>query len=173
MSSCSQAIRRSPNSNFCAADGIRTATPSPPALQTASCTSGGRRRETSSTKYRFYSSFLLLFSFILFYSLFFAFLNNELEREKGKKRTSILFCHDYGYLSEKHFFLIFYKKKLYFHFYSIIVVAIVLFKYTHKHTQLPGHRGAVLESCFHPTHPLIASCSLDKTIYVGELYDLP
>ena len=34
---------------------------------------------------------------------------------------------------------------------------------------LPGHKGSVLESIFHPKEPIVASCSADKTIYLGEL----
>lgn len=36
---------------------------------------------------------------------------------------------------------------------------------------LPGHRGVVHESVFHPTEPVVASCSSDRTIYLGELAD--
>ena len=35
--------------------------------------------------------------------------------------------------------------------------------------QLPGHKGSVNEVAFHPTEPIIASCSSDKNIYLGEL----
>ena len=35
--------------------------------------------------------------------------------------------------------------------------------------KLPGHRGSVNEVVFHPTEPIIASCSNDKSIYLGEL----
>jgi len=35
--------------------------------------------------------------------------------------------------------------------------------------KLPGHTGAVLEVVFHPTEPLIGSCSVDKNIFLGEL----
>ena len=35
--------------------------------------------------------------------------------------------------------------------------------------KLPGHKGSVNECVFHPTEPIIASCSSDKTIYLGEL----
>lgn len=34
---------------------------------------------------------------------------------------------------------------------------------------LPGHRGVVTEVAFHPTEPIIASSSIDKTIFVGGL----
>jgi Prp8 binding protein len=36
---------------------------------------------------------------------------------------------------------------------------------------LPGHRGVVHESVFHPVEPVVASCSSDRTIYLGELAD--
>ncbi|KAF8819855.1 U5 snRNP-specific protein [Cardiosporidium cionae] len=35
--------------------------------------------------------------------------------------------------------------------------------------RLPGHNGSVNEVCFHPYEPIVASCSSDKTIYMGEL----
>lgn len=35
--------------------------------------------------------------------------------------------------------------------------------------KLPGHRGAVNEVAFHPQEPIVASCSSDKTIFLGEL----
>ena len=35
--------------------------------------------------------------------------------------------------------------------------------------KLPGHRGSVNEVDFHPSEPVIASCSNDKQIYVGEI----
>eukprot|EP00009_Paramoeba_aestuarina_P009825 CAMPEP_0201539472 /NCGR_PEP_ID=MMETSP0161_2-20130828/70425_1 /ASSEMBLY_ACC=CAM_ASM_000251 /TAXON_ID=180227 /ORGANISM="Neoparamoeba aestuarina, Strain SoJaBio B1-5/56/2" /LENGTH=342 /DNA_ID=CAMNT_0047946871 /DNA_START=62 /DNA_END=1090 /DNA_ORIENTATION=+ len=35
--------------------------------------------------------------------------------------------------------------------------------------QLPGHKGAVWDVAFHPTQPIIASCSSDKTVFLGEL----
>jgi len=35
--------------------------------------------------------------------------------------------------------------------------------------RLPGHRGSVNDVQFHPTQPIIASCSSDKTIYLGEI----
>ena len=35
--------------------------------------------------------------------------------------------------------------------------------------KLPGHKGSVNEVVFHPTEPIVASCSSDKTIYLGEL----
>lgn len=43
-----------------------------------------------------------------------------------------------------------------------------------KHTQqleyrLPGHTGSVNEACFHPSQPIIASASSDKTLFLGEI----
>eukprot|EP00921_Rhytidocystis_pertsovi_P016735 GHVQ01026371.1.p1 GENE.GHVQ01026371.1~~GHVQ01026371.1.p1 ORF type:complete len:357 (-),score=38.09 GHVQ01026371.1:266-1336(-) len=35
--------------------------------------------------------------------------------------------------------------------------------------RLPGHAGSVNEVCFHPSEPVIASCSSDKQVYMGEL----
>ncbi|XP_033727268.1 U5 small nuclear ribonucleoprotein 40 kDa protein-like [Pecten maximus] len=35
--------------------------------------------------------------------------------------------------------------------------------------KLPGHAGSVNEVDFHPTEPIIASCSSDKKIYIGEI----
>ena len=35
--------------------------------------------------------------------------------------------------------------------------------------QLPGHMGSVNEVCFHPSQAIIASCSTDKNIWLGEL----
>eukprot|EP01129_Flabellula_baltica_P007030 TRINITY_DN2692_c0_g1_i1.p2 TRINITY_DN2692_c0_g1~~TRINITY_DN2692_c0_g1_i1.p2 ORF type:complete len:191 (-),score=35.07 TRINITY_DN2692_c0_g1_i1:15-587(-) len=35
--------------------------------------------------------------------------------------------------------------------------------------RLPGHNGTVNEVSFHPTEPIVASCSTDKTIYLGEI----
>jgi Prp8 binding protein len=35
--------------------------------------------------------------------------------------------------------------------------------------QLPGHKGSVNEVAFHPNEPIIASCSSDKNIFLGEL----
>jgi len=35
--------------------------------------------------------------------------------------------------------------------------------------KLPGHRGSVNEVDFHPTEPIIASCSSDQAIYLGEI----
>ncbi|KAK9048773.1 hypothetical protein SSX86_032259 [Deinandra increscens subsp. villosa] len=35
--------------------------------------------------------------------------------------------------------------------------------------KLPGHTGSVNECVFHPTEPIIGSCSSDKQIYLGEL----
>eukprot|EP00897_Mesotaenium_endlicherianum_P004403 jgi/Mesen1/3991/ME000210S03227 len=34
--------------------------------------------------------------------------------------------------------------------------------------KLPGHKGSVNEAVFHPTEPIIGSCSSDKQIYLGE-----
>jgi len=35
--------------------------------------------------------------------------------------------------------------------------------------KLPGHTGTVNEVAFHPNEPIIASCSADKKIYLGEI----
>jgi len=35
--------------------------------------------------------------------------------------------------------------------------------------RLGGHHGSVNEVSFHPNRDIIASCSSDKTIYLGEL----
>ncbi|XP_031481776.1 uncharacterized protein LOC116251570 [Nymphaea colorata] len=35
--------------------------------------------------------------------------------------------------------------------------------------KLPGHNGSVNETAFHPTEPIIGSCSSDKQIYLGEI----
>jgi len=35
--------------------------------------------------------------------------------------------------------------------------------------KLPGHQGSVNEVDFHPTEPIIVSCSNDKKMYVGEI----
>ncbi|CAI5945530.1 unnamed protein product, partial [Closterium sp. NIES-64] len=35
--------------------------------------------------------------------------------------------------------------------------------------KLPGHNGSVNEAVFHPSQPIIGSCSSDKRIYLGEL----
>lgn len=35
--------------------------------------------------------------------------------------------------------------------------------------KLPGHTGSVNEAVFHPDEPIIASCSSDKQIFLGEL----
>lgn len=35
--------------------------------------------------------------------------------------------------------------------------------------KLPGHAGTVNEVDFHPTEPIVASCSADKKIYLGEI----
>ncbi|CAI5738364.1 unnamed protein product [Peronospora destructor] len=37
---------------------------------------------------------------------------------------------------------------------------------------LPGHTGSVNEATFHPTEPIVGSCSSDKTIYLGELAEI-
>ncbi|KAF6201823.1 hypothetical protein GE061_004218 [Apolygus lucorum] len=37
--------------------------------------------------------------------------------------------------------------------------------------KLPGHNGSVNDVQFHPTEPIIASASSDKTLYLGELED--
>jgi Prp8 binding protein len=34
---------------------------------------------------------------------------------------------------------------------------------------LPGHRGCVNDVQFSPNEPIIASCSNDRTIFLGEL----
>ncbi len=34
---------------------------------------------------------------------------------------------------------------------------------------LGGHKGSVNQTIFHPYEPIVASCSSDKTIYIGEL----
>ncbi|KAJ1462447.1 WD40-repeat-containing domain protein [Pelagophyceae sp. CCMP2097] len=34
---------------------------------------------------------------------------------------------------------------------------------------LPGHKGCVNDVHFHPSEPIVGSCSADKTIYLGEL----
>lgn len=34
---------------------------------------------------------------------------------------------------------------------------------------LPGHTGCVNDVQFHPLEPIIASCSTDKKIYLGEI----
>eukprot|EP00878_Enallax_costatus_P014546 GHUV01015217.1.p2 GENE.GHUV01015217.1~~GHUV01015217.1.p2 ORF type:complete len:180 (+),score=33.93 GHUV01015217.1:1638-2177(+) len=34
---------------------------------------------------------------------------------------------------------------------------------------LPGHKGSVNEVVFHPKEPILASCSNDRTIFLGEL----
>ncbi|KII66467.1 U5 small nuclear ribonucleoprotein 40 kDa protein [Thelohanellus kitauei] len=36
--------------------------------------------------------------------------------------------------------------------------------------KLPGHEGSVNDVDFHPIEPIIASCSSDKNIYLGELH---
>jgi Prp8 binding protein len=36
---------------------------------------------------------------------------------------------------------------------------------------LPGHTGSVNEVVFHPSEPVVGSCSSDKTIYLGELVE--
>ncbi|CAF2094118.1 hypothetical protein HID58_017079 [Brassica napus] len=35
--------------------------------------------------------------------------------------------------------------------------------------KLPGHKGSVNECVFHPSEPIIGSCSSDKDIYLGEI----
>jgi len=35
--------------------------------------------------------------------------------------------------------------------------------------KLPGHKGSVNEVAFHPKEPIIASCSSDRTIFLGEI----
>lgn len=35
--------------------------------------------------------------------------------------------------------------------------------------KLPGHKGSVNDVAFHPKQPILASCSSDKTIYLGEI----
>nr|CEL69790.1 TPA: U5 snRNP-specific protein [Neospora caninum Liverpool] len=35
--------------------------------------------------------------------------------------------------------------------------------------RLPGHSGSVNDVCFHPTEPVIASASSDRTVFMGEL----
>ena len=35
--------------------------------------------------------------------------------------------------------------------------------------KLPGHKGSVNEAVMHPKEPIVASCSSDSTIYMGEL----
>jgi len=35
--------------------------------------------------------------------------------------------------------------------------------------KLPGHGGSVNQVDFHPQEPIIASCSNDKKIYLGEI----
>eukprot|EP01136_Pigoraptor_vietnamica_P020262 Opistho-1_new@68906 len=35
--------------------------------------------------------------------------------------------------------------------------------------KLPGHAGSVNEVVFHPKEPIVASCSSDKRVYIGEL----
>lgn len=37
---------------------------------------------------------------------------------------------------------------------------------------LPGHKGSVNEVQFHPSEPIVASGSSDRTIYLGELAEL-
>ncbi|KAE9052949.1 U5 small nuclear ribonucleoprotein [Phytophthora rubi] len=37
---------------------------------------------------------------------------------------------------------------------------------------LPGHTGSVNEATFHPTEPIVGSCSSDKNIYLGELAEM-
>ena len=35
--------------------------------------------------------------------------------------------------------------------------------------QLPGHKGSVNEVAFHPTQPILGSCSSDHSVYLGEI----
>lgn len=35
--------------------------------------------------------------------------------------------------------------------------------------KLPGHRGSVNDATFHPKEPIVASCSSDRTLFLGEL----
>ena len=35
--------------------------------------------------------------------------------------------------------------------------------------RLPGHGGSVNEVVFHPTEPVIGSCSSDMSVYLGEI----
>ena len=35
--------------------------------------------------------------------------------------------------------------------------------------KLPGHKGSVNDVAFHPKEPIVASCSSDHTIYLGEI----
>lgn len=35
--------------------------------------------------------------------------------------------------------------------------------------KLPGHKGPVREVVFHPSQSIIASCSSDKTVFLGEI----
>lgn len=35
--------------------------------------------------------------------------------------------------------------------------------------KLPGHKGAVNQVDFHPSQSIIASCSMDKTLFLGDL----
>lgn len=35
--------------------------------------------------------------------------------------------------------------------------------------RLPGHGGSVNEVAFHPTEPIIGSCSSDMSVYLGEI----
>jgi Prp8 binding protein len=39
----------------------------------------------------------------------------------------------------------------------------------HMVNRLGGHHGSVNETCFHPDRNILASCSSDKTIYLGDL----
>ena len=38
--------------------------------------------------------------------------------------------------------------------------------------RLPGHTGSVNECTFHPTQPIVASASSDKTLFLGEIAPL-
>jgi len=35
--------------------------------------------------------------------------------------------------------------------------------------KLPGHKGTVIESAFHPKQPIIGSAGADASIYLGEI----
>ncbi|KAK1266743.1 Protein SPA1-RELATED 3 [Acorus gramineus] len=35
--------------------------------------------------------------------------------------------------------------------------------------KLPGHKGSVNETAFHPTEPIVGSCGSDKQIFLGEI----
>jgi WD40 repeat protein len=46
----------------------------------------------------------------------------------------------------------------------IYIINSYIFRY-----KLPGHQGTVNEVSFHPTEPIVASCSNDGKIYLGEI----